>query len=344
MSGPARDLLIVLSFIWASLSPGEIVPETPLPAISPDFQGSYVVPNERRPQDARPVLEKASHGIYVAVGTERGFIGAALANADRLVLLDRDPQVVLFNRINAALLRISRDREDYLHLRRSATEAEWKERIASLPVDSADRAILAGTQYWRWWKNQASQWKWWRNNVRHGPGFSLNGDPWGFRSLHRGESEDHEFEDANYLYDEVLFSRLQRLARQRRIESHLLSLSSGESTQKLVAAIRTAAPNERISVLDLSNTWNDAYLRSHGVAAVIETFGSCMTGDSMVLLTQSRIKEGFAYHAMTYRYLTSKGSGRKALSRKISLVYAIAIAASDKTGSCRLYLHELDTD
>ena len=87
---------------------------TTKPEVIADKKASFLAPNEEYPADAVRILDQAVSGVYLSVGTERGFIGAALAsNITHLLLADRDPRVVFFNRINIALLTVAQSREEY---------------------------------------------------------------------------------------------------------------------------------------------------------------------------------------------------------------------------------------
>ena len=79
---------------------------------------SFLAPNEQHPAEALPLWKQSPSGLYISVGTERGFMAAgANPNATHLLLVDRDPTVTYFNRINTALLELAENRENYLQLR-----------------------------------------------------------------------------------------------------------------------------------------------------------------------------------------------------------------------------------
>src|SRR4051812_25922144 len=67
--------------------------------------GYFLAPNERFPQHLRPVLADSAPGVYVTVGTERGFIGTTMSGADYLFLFDIDLWAVYYNRATILLLR-----------------------------------------------------------------------------------------------------------------------------------------------------------------------------------------------------------------------------------------------
>ena len=56
--------------------------------------GIYVPPNEQHPALALPIYGKSNRGIYLSVGTERSFIGAALTRTNALFVIDYDPQAI----------------------------------------------------------------------------------------------------------------------------------------------------------------------------------------------------------------------------------------------------------
>jgi hypothetical protein len=94
--------------------------------------GIYIPPNEQHPAVALCIYRKSNHGVYVSVGTERSFIGAALTGAKALYVIDYDPLAVRFAKINRALLAAGRNRADYAKLRLSASQDVWGERSQHL--------------------------------------------------------------------------------------------------------------------------------------------------------------------------------------------------------------------
>lgn len=49
---------------------------------------AYMEPNERWTDLAEPIWASSSPGIYMSVGTERSFIGAAVSNATHLLMMN----------------------------------------------------------------------------------------------------------------------------------------------------------------------------------------------------------------------------------------------------------------
>lgn len=83
-----------------------------------DFE-DYLHPNELNPFLIKKHFDLLTNdGLPVATGTERSFIALALCQkCTGLVAVDINPRVKAYNDFNTLLLRISKDREDYLSLR-----------------------------------------------------------------------------------------------------------------------------------------------------------------------------------------------------------------------------------
>jgi len=111
---------------------------------------SFLTPNELNPIDAYPIWRLGETGTYVSVGSERSFIGAASSDANGLVVIDRDPAVIRFAQINAALLKASLNLSDYRFLRMKADANEWAARGLK-PLEDIEN------------------WKWWEEYIRHPP-------------------------------------------------------------------------------------------------------------------------------------------------------------------------------
>lgn len=119
---------------------------------------SCLQPNELDPQLGRPIYSSAERGVHVAVGTERGFMGAIMnPNASHLLLIDRDPKVVLFNQINIALLEIAEDQSAYRVLRQARSAEAWQSAVTEAAMrghslsEARTRLLLdpAALEFWR---------------------------------------------------------------------------------------------------------------------------------------------------------------------------------------------------
>lgn len=249
--------------------------------------GGFVVPNERHPEDMRAILDTNPGGAYVTVGAERGFIAAAMPGITHLVLADIDPDINTYNRTNVALLRLGRTRKEYVELRTNASKQLW----VKLARDRGLADLLpllddeANIKAWR---------KYQKNNL-DASGFALVRDAW-----HRAisaqlvriglvwdpyqENRKPEFVGGNYLRDDALFSKLKSMAERGRIQSILMDLNDEKAARALPAALAVA--NIPLAVLDLSNVWEDAYLKARPVITLVKAFAKIAARDSILLATE----------------------------------------------------------
>lgn len=97
------------------------------------------------------ILNKAPPGIYLTVGGERAFRGAAMfKNITQLLIVDTAPEVIRFNQINSQLLKAP-DLETYKNLRWHSDYKSWRE-IATLSEED---------------------FQWWVEHIRKLQGYSL---------------------------------------------------------------------------------------------------------------------------------------------------------------------------
>lgn len=186
--------------------------------------GIYLPPNEQHPAVALPIYRKSNHGVYISVGTERSFIGAALSKADALFVIDYDPLAIRFANINRALLAASMDRDDYLNLRLSASPETWQQRSRRLAAK--DKETLSDPDSWTLWdrkvrKNQTA----WDNAFAH------------FHTEPKGPSDP--FFAANYLFDDRLYSHLSQLAKGSRIWARQLDLRHENEVRSLCQEVKS---------------------------------------------------------------------------------------------------------
>ncbi len=239
-----------------------------LPVVLGDI--GHVVPNECYPYDAYSIYTYRIPEIYLSVGTERGFVGAALSRAKRLIFVDIGTDVVLFNRINAKLLKAA-TRSAYVYLRLSASFDEWNKH---------DSFTQAEYDFWiRFARVLAKEFPLPTDKVQ---------TSWVF------------FCQANYLQDDELYQHLHMLALHDRIESHVLDLTDMEAMAGLVGAVERAG--EYFGIIDISNVWN--YVCD--LMDTVDAFLSRIEDESVILQTCITGMRGFSYHAFTWRYLKQK--------------------------------------
>jgi len=182
---------------WAQPTPAAQVSDQKKTEREPS-PGVYVPPNEQHPAVAIPIWRQSNHQAYVSVGTERSFIGAAMALASALVVIDYDPKIVQFAAINRALLAASHNREDYLMLRLLAPAAVWAER--GTEVSAEDAQTLRDEESWTFWKETVRE-----NTAAWSSAFGNLNKP--------ADAPDGPFAQTNYLFDDQLFRHLRDLAK-----------------------------------------------------------------------------------------------------------------------------------
>jgi len=237
----------------------------------------YVSPNELNPELAKPILAKSIPGVYVTVGTERAFIAGGLSpTAEQIVVLDYNPNITIYNNINIELLKASYDpklsisdmRARYLHLRFDADQAEWIETFKH--AFNSEGKILSAAEI-------QDQYQFWKKQHQSDE----------FRFFHRapGTTELAPFKDANYLYDNQLFEKVQKLAIGNKIHSYVGDLGDLQSTGKFLTAMKNAG--EKISVFDISNAWYEQYLGRKKMSELVRmmNFDQVLLPKSIILTT-----------------------------------------------------------
>ncbi len=224
------------------------------------------------------IYSNAEPGAHIYVGTERGFIAIGMSpNASMALLTDVNDRVTKYNLINIALLKMSKDRVDYLELRYSFSPEEWIARGKSSGLTSAEMAIFSDREAIRAW-----------NKVNFDPTESeLAIDPREERR-ENPKAEVIAFEDANYLHYEEQFERVRTMAREGRIVALNIDLRDHDAWNKITGLF--ARNNERISILDISNAWEEGYIGLNGVNELRQKISSVSTADAKLIITKLRNK------------------------------------------------------
>jgi hypothetical protein len=244
--------------------------------------GIYLPPNEQHPAVALSIFRKSNHGVYVSVGTERSFIGAALTSAKALYVIDYDPLAVQFAKINRALLAASTDRADYANLRLTASLHVWQQRSERLTGE--DRETLA----------KSDSFAFWDKNVR-------NSWAAGFGNFHEiPQHPDDPFFASNYLFDDRLYRHLSRLAKSGRIWARLVDLRDEEQVRALCEDLKLKGlPLGIIDTSDVPNAESGAGFAAHYVTL----FSQCARDDTLFLSTAATLPPGinWSYYAFSRR-------------------------------------------
>ncbi len=267
--------------------------KVPVPVRTSD--GSHFIrPNERHPEDALPILFQTSQGAYIAVGAERGFIGAALSKSTHLILTDIDRDVARYNSINVALLKASTSLSDYLQLRYASNPSIWKSKSKEI-IDETN-IILNDSNAWLFWNTWQS-----RQEKLFDP------------------SVKEFFKEVNYLKDPVLFNKLQTMAKQGRIKVLHLSYNSQESIDLLVNAISESGI--KLSVLDISNAWYPAYISPPNFKFILDKLLKISSPQSLLLVTRGSDSSGWDYMGFKMNEINEKYNGAVP-DKALSLLYS----------------------
>jgi hypothetical protein len=247
------------------------------PQSVPTRADGFLFSNERYPQDAESIWKEAGPGAYLAVGTERGFIGFAMSTgATHLVLLDVDTEVAHFNRANRALLAVASSRQEYVSLRTTMDSSIWHATALASPEKSEARRILSDPREFEFW-TQARASQTIEGGLMPGQLFAALENP-DEKSLQQGF-----FLKGNYLHDDVLFKRLHEAAREGRIHVDVVNLKQTKNFGVIIAALKDKGIP--LSVLDISNTWWERFVTLQKTAELIKACGPIEVKGSLFLAT-----------------------------------------------------------
>lgn len=236
-------------------------------------QGSgsgFLIPNETDLGQHRLQFQSLSSGFYLSVGTERGFMSAAMhgANSEGLILVDRDPKVVVFNYYNRALLALAHSPTDYRYLRLEASFEIIQKRLKtvdSLQLSEHNKVVLQQHDLWKWWRliHQMPSWK----------TFLINPE----------SNQEGEFRGANYLYDDQLFKKISQLAKNNKI----IIFNSRLENQNLVAQLEfvLAEHKSQIAVVDTSNAWSTGYIGPEETVKTLKRLTHLLRPKSHLIMT-----------------------------------------------------------
>ena len=160
---------------------------------------SFIEPNENEPQKFIPFWKMSPQGgVYIGPGTERIYTGAANSNSTSLLGLDHDPEVILFNKINLALIKISKTREEYLEARKSSDWTNLLEKIdqenyiKEMNISEAEISLLKDANNESFWERKVVQ--------------SEN-----FQSFEKEKGSNQE-KNVNYLHSDEKFMKIKKMA------------------------------------------------------------------------------------------------------------------------------------
>jgi hypothetical protein len=298
---------------------------TATPDLSPEaLEKSHHVPNELNSYQAAPVLQAAPTGVQISVGSERGFINFGYnLNATHLLLVDSDPNVVFYNQMNIALMNLSRNRLEFIHLKYRARPEE----VATL---ARERLNDLNPQTARLLTHDA-QMKAFRSLTQSSPRWA---------SIHslvlgQGVNLDHptfSFEH-NYMVHDPSFAKVKSradLGRVQAIQGNLHDVALATRTARVISD-----SGLQLSALDPSNSWHSPYSTPAQAASFIDALRPCARPESVVMFTgmlsgdgantgssrdrDLRMRQGdiefqWGYAGRTYGSLTNREAWRRFLT------------------------------
>lgn len=238
---------------------------------------TYMYPNEGNPKELIHAYSRRAPNLYMGVGSERIFIGAALTKALRAIFLDNDPEVTLFNRVNIALLAVCNDMDDCLELRLLSGLEIWKSRAKNYDKNNPDIGLLSRYVSYL---HDSEVFAWWNDNVRSKK--IINAGKPGTNELLVAMHENNKkyFEEANYLYDKNLFAHVHQLAKSGNMVALHMNLAGKKSFAMLLKQLRDLGID--VDLFDISNAWESKknYLKEENV----NQLGKLLTSSSTTIL------------------------------------------------------------
>lgn len=284
---------------------------------------SYLAPNEINPEIGAPILKHAGAGVYISVGTERGFMGAIQTpKASHLLLLDMDPQVVKFNRYNIALLKLSKNREDYLHLRLNASLNELKERVKNTS-DKTLSALFDQESFQFWQVNVRDSFLFSdfnRNKISFFARYKKNlGTAFSDKKIEKyietfAKQDKEKFNVTNYLYEDSAFQKIHQMAQEDKIQAVLGNFTDHERLAEISSALKEK--NLKVSVIDFSNAWDrwDYPTTPQNISDIMTHFAPVSDENSILYLTVYGQTKSAGYR---WKRITNSEKDQIALAEKI---------------------------
>lgn len=175
--------------------------------------------------------------------------------------------MVAYNRLNTAILAISENHQDYLHLRLSASVDEILKRVGDSQLPDSLKEIWQNEEYRNVWKYFVRE-----ENLKD------------FFQLPPGsELTKYAFKDANYLWYPEQYEKLAKMAREGRIESQVVNIKDTQRTAEIVESVKKK--NLKLAVLDLSNAYTPGYAGEDASEVFAREFSKVSTDDSIFLIT-----------------------------------------------------------
>ena len=231
---------------------------------------SFLCPNELNPTKQIAIIEQAPlGGVYLSVGTERGFFALGLAGYrfQQVILADHDPAVIYFNEINIALIEASQTLQDYLLLRLSKNVNEFQSNLSKVAYQPKPTLDLNAKEHGRWFTERMRNYK--KEFIEACSSGSL-GEVY-------FQSEDH-------------YQQLRSMILEGRVVTRFLELNRANPFGKIENELEQAGLE--ISVLDLSNAWWKRYLKGRSRKFILGP--RQFHKDGIVIVTDKDLDQDFS--------------------------------------------------
>jgi hypothetical protein len=168
---------------------------------------------------------------------------------------------------------MAKSREDYVHLRLHADWNEWQKRIKEKSETNSMETLGQSSVY--------DNWKKWSQLVRQS----------GFNEFHSdvnyqtGSESGRPFGGANYLFSDIQFNHIRKLATDGKISIAHFDFGNEQAMKKLFTVM--AENNLKISVLDISNAYEEGYLGYQGLSSLLMNAEHVTHSESVLLLTRA---------------------------------------------------------
>lgn len=275
--------IFILVFLYPNLGNCVFLDLSHQPNLDPFLDNrddSFVTPNELSPELFLSTLENAKVGVYLTVGTERSFMGLAMAkNVSHLLVIDYNGYVIMYNQSTRALLIAADSPEEFRKFKFAKDYSTWiiaKEKLAQKGYAQMSKDLSEQHH-----KNYI-----YSTFDEHSGEISSE-----YQRLFNPKTAHLSF---NYVDNPDSFHRLRHLA----MSGHLQFLAGGlqSFSSKYIAALQKK--RLRISVLDMSNILTNMY--DSEIQSFFKTLRPILREDSLLVGTfpTKRRPWRFAYYAV----------------------------------------------
>ena len=234
----------------------------------------FPVSSEMQIGKIQHMIQRVPYGLYLTVGSERGFRAASMSDkVTALYLIDIHDDIICFNIINRELLKTP-SRHEYLYLRWESTYHDWQNLFGTIQIKYGHEINISYDDF-LWWQQNVRELgregyilPEYLNRVGSAPLCTDTDISDEEKSLDLGQILDYK--TGNYLFYNDLYDRLHKLAIQNKIYTSKINLLDDGQLMQLLAYLRSLPMP--ISVLDLDNLYYEDYLGQDAYHRLIPYF------------------------------------------------------------------------